>query len=117
MFDVKLDCNGDIEVSENGDISITNSVRQQALIRLRWIYDEWRLGPELGFPWFKDVFVKNPNVERIRMLIRSEIAKIENIKNVVVTDVKVDKDTRTLAVKFTFTVNKETFQEEVTMYG
>ena len=60
MIDILLEEDGDIAVSEVGDISITNSVRQAVLIRLRWIYNEWRLGPELGFPWFEQVFVKNP---------------------------------------------------------
>lgn len=50
MSDIRLDKNGDIEVSPTGDIYLTESVRQAVLIRLRWIWNEWRLGPELGFP-------------------------------------------------------------------
>ena len=73
MVDIKLNRDGDIDVSAIGDISLTESVRQAVLIRLRWIYDEWRLGPELGFPWFEEVFVKNPNTVKIRSLIRDEI--------------------------------------------
>ena len=79
MVDIKLNRDGDIDVSAIGDISLTESVRQAVLIRLRWIYDEWRLGPELGFPWFEEVFVKNPNTVKIRSLIRDEIMQVEGV--------------------------------------
>ena len=54
MLDIQLDKNGDLAVSETGDIFMTQSVKQAVLIRLRWIYNEWRLGPEkIGghVPW------------------------------------------------------------------
>ena len=54
MLDIMLDADGDIKVSATGDISKTESVRQAVLVRLRWLYSEWRLGPELGFPWFEE---------------------------------------------------------------
>ena len=57
MTDIKLGKDGDIVVSAVGDISLTESVRQAVLIRLRWIYQEWRLGPEMGFPWFEEIFI------------------------------------------------------------
>ena len=77
MVDIRLDKDGDIMVSPVGDISLTESVRQAVLIRLRWIYQEWRLGPEMGFPWFEEIFVKNPNTVKIRSLIRDEILQVE----------------------------------------
>lgn len=67
MVDIRLDKNGDIDVSAVGDIFITESVRQAVLIRLRWFFGEWRLGPEMGFKWFEEVFVKNPNLVKIRI--------------------------------------------------
>ena len=68
MTDIRLGKDGDIVVSEIGDISLTESVRQAVLIRLRWIYQEWRLGPEMGFPWFEEVFIKNPNTVKIQTM-------------------------------------------------
>ena len=79
MTDIMLDKAGDIKVSAVGDISLTESVRQAVLIRLRWIYQEWRLGPTMGFPWFEEVFVKNPNTVKIRQLIRDEIMQVEGV--------------------------------------
>ena len=71
MVDIRLNESGDIDVSAVGDIFITESVRQAVLIRLRWFFGEWRLGPDMGFKWFEEVFVKNPNLVKIRSLMRS----------------------------------------------
>lgn len=117
MYDIKLDSDGDLYVSDTGDISLTESIRQAVAIRLKWIHEEWRLGPDLGFTWFEDVFVKNPNIERIKMLIRNEIANVEGVKNVSVNDVKYSKEKRTATFYFTYDVDEETFREEVTLYG
>lgn len=116
MVDIKLDSSGDLDVSNIGDISLTESIRQTVAIRLKWIYDEWRLGPELGFGWFEEVFVKNPNIERIKMLVRNEIAQVEGVTNVSVNDVVYNKSKRTATFYFTYKVDEETYREEVTLY-
>lgn len=115
MLDILLDQDGDIVVSDTGDVSITESVRQAVLVRLRWIYNEWRLGPELGFPWFEYVFIKNPDTTMIRQLIREEIMKVDEVTDAQVTSVNFDKKQRTIRVVYTITVDAETFREEVTM--
>lgn len=117
MFDVKLNANGDLDVNDTGDISLTESIRQCVSVRLKWMHNEWRLGPELGFSWYEDVFVKNPNIERIKMLIRNEISQVEGVKNVSVTDVEYDKQKRTATFSFIYDVDEETFREEVTLNG
>ena len=42
VYDLKLTNSGDLEISEDGDVSLTQSVRQAVLIRLRWLFGEWR---------------------------------------------------------------------------
>lgn len=116
MVDIRLDKNGDIDVSAVGDISLTDSVRQAVLIRLRWIYDEWRLGPEMGFPWFEEVFVKNPNTVKIRQLIRDEIMQVDGVTAATVTSVKYNPAKRAATFVFTCTVGEATYREEVTLY-
>mgnify|MGYP001783401160 CR=1 FL=1 len=117
MTDIRLGKDGDIVVSPVGDISLTGSVRQAVLIRLRWIYQEWRLGPELGFPWFEEVFIKNPNTVKIRRLIRDEIMNVEGVTAANVISVDYDKAKRVAAFVYTCTVGEATFKEEVTLYG
>ncbi len=108
---------GDIDVSAVGDISLTESVRQAILIRLRWIFGEWRLGPELGFPWFEEVFVKNPNIIKLKQLIRDEIMGVDGVTEAVVSDIKYDKSGRTAVCKYTCSVGDAVFKDEVTLYG
>lgn len=117
MVDIRLNRDGDIDVSALGDIYLTESVRQAVLIRLRWIYKEWRLGPEMGFPWFEEVFVKNPNTAKIRGLVRDEILQVEGVTSAEVTSVEYDNAKRTAKIKFICTVGEETFREEVILNG
>ena len=116
MVDIKLNRDGDIDVSAIGDNSLTESVRQAVLIRLRWIYDEWRLGPELGFPWFEEVFVKNPNAVKIRSLIRDEIMQVEGVTAAEVTSVNYDRTKRAASFVFTCSVGEAAYREEGTLY-
>lgn len=117
MIDILLNGQGDIDVSGTGDIAITKSVRQAVLVRLRWIYNEWRLGPTLGFPWFEEVFVKNPNTVKIRQLIRDEIMRVDGVTAANVNSVVYDRKKRCAKFVYSCSVDKETFEEEVTLYG
>ena len=117
MLDIRLNADGDLDVSAIGDIGLTESCRQAVLIRLRWIYEEWRLGPEYGFPWFEEVFIKNPNTVKIKQLIREEIMKVSGVTAAEVTRVEYDQRKREATFWYTVTVGEETYREEVTLYG
>lgn len=43
MYDLKLDRTGDLEISDTGDVMLTQSVRQAVEIRLRWLFGELSL--------------------------------------------------------------------------
>ena len=70
MKDILLTADGGLAIGETGDISITDSVRQAIRVRLRWFFQEWRLGPEIGIPYYEEILVKNPNNLRIKQSIR-----------------------------------------------
>ena len=57
MYDLKLNESGDLEVNDFGDVMLTQSVRQAVLIRLRWLFGEWRFAPEAGVPYFDRIMV------------------------------------------------------------
>ena len=116
-MDILLDRSGDIDVTALGDIRVENSIRQAILIHLRWIHAEWRLGPEMGFKWFEEVFVKNPNTQTIRQLVREEILKVEGVKSAFVVSVEYDRAKRTAKFRYTASTDEETFREEVILYG
>lgn len=113
MLDILLDSDGDLKVSENGDISLTQSVRQAIRIRLRWFLTEWRLGPGIGLDYWGTILVKNPNIVKIRQAIRNEILTVEEVK--AVNDVRVDYNakTRLAVVTYEAVTDEETFKEEV----
>ena len=68
MYDLKLDRTGDLEISEAGDVMLTQSVRQAVEIRLRWLFGEWRFAPENGVPYLERVMVKKPDIEGIKQI-------------------------------------------------
>lgn len=115
MSDILLNSQGDISVSAFGDISITESVVQEVLIRLRWIKDEWRLGPDLGFTWFEDVLVKNPNREVICQLIRDEIMQVDGVTDAKVEEKSYNRSQRKAVFLIRFATSDETYEQEVTL--
>ena len=117
MLDILTTKAGDIVVSDLGDISLTYSVMQSVRVHLRWIFGEWRLGPQLGFPWFEEVFVKNPNIDKIKNLVRSEIMSIAEVRDAEVEDVRYDPAGRTATFRYVCRVGEETYREELTLYA
>lgn len=82
MIDLKLDATGDLELSAAGDISATDSIVQAVRIRLLWFFGEWRLMPSLGFPYFENLLVKNPNESKLRHLIRETVMSVDGVTDV-----------------------------------
>lgn len=117
MLDILLDKDGDIKIGDDGDIILTESIRQAVVVRLRWILNEWRLGPDFGFPWFEHVFVKKPNMEQIKTDIRQQIMSVDGVTRATVDNVEFDEKNRSVVFRYTVTVGEETFTEEVEIDG
>lgn len=115
MLDLTLNNDGDLDVSAAGDISLTTSIRQAILVRLKWIYEEWRLGPEFGFQWFESVYVKNPDTSLIGQLIHDQIMSVDGVNSATVNVRSFDCSSRKIVFQFTCTTDEETFKEEVTL--
>lgn len=116
MNDILLDKDGDLVVSEKGDIVLTKSICQAVQIRLKWIKEEWRLGPMLGFPWFEEVFVKNPNLDNVKQLIRNEILKVEGVEDAKVIDARFLPADRKVYFTCRITAGGEMYNEEVEIH-
>lgn len=114
MYDLKLNSAGDLEIGEDGDIFLTQSVRQAVLIRLRWLFGEWRFAPENGVPYFQEIMVKNPDIPRIKQIIRSEIMSVDGMVDVKNLAVEINSETRVAKITFDgYVDNGENFREEV----
>jgi hypothetical protein len=114
--DILLDNDGDILVGETSDISLRHSIRQDVKIRLQWFFEEWRFAPEVGMPYFEDVFVKNPNTDLIAQRVREEVMKADGVEEVRDVTVTVNNMTRKAAIKFMFITAYGSFREEVTIH-
>lgn len=113
MIDILLDKDGDISITPSGDITLTESVMQAVKVRLRWILNEWRFAPEYGFPWFEDMLVKKPDFDKLKSIIRSEVLSVDGVKSCEVNRVTFDKDNRKATFEYQFSVDDETYMEEM----
>lgn len=103
-MDWKLDANGDKAV-ENGDFVMIDGVDEivQFLSQsLRFIQQEWFLDETLGFPWFDDVFVKNPDLNAITAIFKTYIINIPGILELTQFDLDYDPNARTLTITGNF---------------
>ena len=112
-IDILLTANGDLHISESGDISLTESIRQAVRIRLLWFFAEWRFAPELGVPYFEDILIKNPNPNRIRAIIRREAMSVQAVRDVLDIQANIDAQSRTARISFTAVTAEETYREEL----
>lgn len=116
MKDILLK-DGDLYLDENGDIVFTDSISQSINIRLRWFYSEWLFAPDKGMKYFEDIMVKNPDFNRIKMLVSEQIGKVNGVKSVKSVDIKYDKQTRNLQVKYIAATDQGTLRGEVELWN
>lgn len=117
MFDLMLTSTGDLTIEADGDVSTTKSITQAVTIRLKWFIGEWRLGPAFGFPYFEEVLVKNPNLTKIKFLLRDLIMTVEGVTGVGSIEIKTDPKTRDAKIAVVFMVGEDTYAEEVKING
>ena len=117
MKDILLTPDGDIHISEAGDIAITDSVRQAARIRLQWFSGEWRFAPEFGVPYYDDILIKKPNIAKIRGIVRDEVLSVEEARDVGNIGIGIDNPARRAVFAFDIVTDEEIYREEVLIYG
>jgi hypothetical protein len=103
MIDEKI--NGIIENTYTGlwddsDVSEVGQVAQHIEIRLKMIYGEWFLNTQLGVPWFEQVFVKNPDLSAIDIIIKSVISETPEVTGIVKYSSSINRALRKLIISF-----------------
>ena len=112
-MDILLDKSGDLYVSPQGDIALTESVVQKIRIRLRWFAGEWRWNREEGLPYFEHLFRKNPDTNSMEAAVRARIFEVPEVTSVRDVSVTFDSRTRAGKIRFTALTDQETIREEV----
>ena len=110
MSDIKLDYTG-----QTGDLDTTGhrlnlatgeeAIDQQLRIRLRTFLGEWFLNEEVGFPYYREVLIKSPNLDLIRSLFVQAITSTPGILTVDEISATINTSTRTLSVDFVATMD------------
>ena len=116
-MDILLDADGDLDISERGDISFGDSVAQKIRIRLLWFEGEWRWDTEEGLPYFEELFVKNPDVDEFESLVREKIFEVDEVTEVREVLVSHDRQERTATIRYTALTDYETIKEEVVLHA
>ena len=117
MKDILLTPDGDLHVSETGDICITDSVRKAAQIRLQWFLGEWRFAPAFGVPYYEDILIKKLNITRIRSIVRNEVMSVAEVKDVSNIAIDINAPARKAAIALDIVTAEDSYREEVLIYG
>jgi hypothetical protein len=113
MKDILLTKDGDISISETGDITLTDSIIQAVRIRLLWFFEEWRFAPDYGISYYEEILVKNPNTEQIKRLVRDEVMTVNEVSDVKNITVSIDRKTRKATVSLEIVTAEKTYREEL----
>ena len=116
-MDILLSADGDLYLTETGDISLVESVAQKIKIRLRWCLGEWIWDEEEGMPYRDELFIKNPDTDSFEMAVREKIFEIDEVTEVKDVSVTYDRHTRVGKIEFTALTDTETIREEVEIDG
>ena len=100
--------NGDLFISQSGDVILTDSIKQKIQVKILWILGEWKWNKEEGIDYFDYVLTKNPDIEMIEGIIREKIFEIE---------IKVDAKNRRGSIFYTVSTDEETIRGEVEING
>ena len=114
MLDILMQ-SGDLVITDGGDIVLADSVRQAIRIRLLWFAREWRFNTEYGIPYYDEVFVKNPNLDKLMLIFAREIRKVDEVLDVQNMNMKLDNQNRLANLTFTVYTSEETFDMEVAL--
>ena len=92
--------NGDLLVLGDTDETRVQYIRQKLSCRFKFFVKEWFLDQREGIPYYRDVFVKNPNLALIRSLFMRVLTKCPGVLDVPVFSLDYDASNRSLRFDF-----------------
>lgn len=116
-MDILLSENGDLYISEKGDVELNDSIAQKIKIRLKWWASEWRFDKSQGLPFKEGLFIKNPDIDSFEMAVRDKIFEVEDVVEVKDVSISYSPKERIGKIAFTALTDFETIREEVIIDG
>lgn len=115
--DIDLDTGGDIKF-EDGDLVIsteTQTIANNARIRLLTILAEWYFNYTLGLDWFDELFTPATTYDQKVSILKSEILKDPEIVSVQSFQLAIDPVTRSAEISFVANTIYSPIKIEVTV--
>lgn len=116
-MDILLSQDGDLFLTDKGDISLAESVAQKIKIRIMWWLGEWRWDEEEGIPYKDELLVKDPDTDAFEMAVREKIFEVEEVTEVKDVSVSYDASMRSASIRFEAITDEEAIRGEVTADG
>lgn len=104
--DTILDEDGDLDFS-SGDGRLVVSLPQRISIVIKTIFGEWFLDEALGIPYFEEIWVKAPDLQRITAIFRSAVLAIEGVDEILAFKVVYNPAERNLLVEMKLSVDQD----------
>lgn len=101
--DLKIDfVNRRLVVKEGSFVYVTGAeaIMQDVWLALGFFEGEWFLDLTKGFPYFRLVLVKNPNIDLIQAAYRDTILSRKGVKSLLALTLDFNRTQRSLAVSF-----------------
>ncbi len=111
-MDIVLDKDGDLYISQDGDISLEDPVSQKIMIRLRWLEGEWRWDKDEGLPYMDSLLVKDPDTDYFESVVREKIFEVDEVVEVREVSVTFDRRTRQASIWFVAVTDLEVIRKE-----
>ena len=102
MADIALDTDGDILIEDDALVLVEgdDAIVQHLQIRFKFFLGEWFLDTRIGVPYFDEILIKNPDLNRVRGIYRQTILTTPGIASLETFELDLDAATRTLKVTF-----------------
>jgi hypothetical protein len=81
------------------------AIEQNLRVRLRFFLGEWFLDTQQGIPYWRDIFIKGPNLLLIRSIFRNAILNTEGISEVTSITATLNSAERRLYLNFAATMD------------
>jgi hypothetical protein len=81
-----------------------------------WFFNEWRFAPPFGVPYFEEILIKNPDIERIRRIVRDEVLSVDDVLDAQNIRITVNAPARSAVIALDIVTAEETYREEVLIY-